>query len=180
MHTSIENSSVKNCMPLPALIIAVFLVTGCVSPRSVLYTEGPTMKEVLQGAKTDRLPPAGQQESDNTQSAMRLSAHVNPREVVRYDAFTRDSLNEITQLFPKLRNPTFALYVDPHLATSSRAPVPGYTTEFSLYERDEYALPEEVPPNRYPSSSDLTGRVQETAKTTKPFEPGAIVEETVQ
>ena len=135
------------------------------------------MKEVLQGATTRPLTSVDQQDNDEIQSQLRLAAHVNPREVVPYDAYTRDSLNEINQLFPKLRNPKFALYINPHLSTSTRAPVPGYTTEFSLFDRDVYALPEEIPPNRYPSAEDLVGRETDVSVESDVFVPGAIVKE---
>ena len=46
--------------------------------------------------------------------------------------------------FHKLANPTLSMYVAPHLATESQVPVPGYTTEFSMWVRDHYALPGEV------------------------------------
>ena len=39
------------------------------------------------------------------------------------------------------------MYVFPHLAGETRAPVPGYTTAFPMYEQVEYALPGEVPNN---------------------------------
>jgi conjugative transfer region lipoprotein (TIGR03751 family) len=59
--------------------------------------------------------------------------------------YTRDAFNEIDLLFPRLPNPTLVMYVFPHLAGESQAPVPGYTTTFPMYEQVEYALPGEVP-----------------------------------
>jgi len=175
MPTFLNNRFVSTGFASACITAVSLLVVGCVSPKSVLFTEGPTMQEVLQGAQGQRA--AGQQKGDQTKNAMRLSAHVNTREVVSYDSFTRDSVNETTQLFPKLKNPTFSLYVNPHLSTASRAPVPGYTTVFSLYNRDEYALPEEVPPNRNLQGEDLIGRqIEHPEITQRPFEPGAIVE----
>ena len=58
--------------------------------------------------------------------------------------YTRDAFNEIDVLFPRLPNPTLVMYVFPHLAGESGAPVPGYTTAFPMYEQVEYALPGEV------------------------------------
>lgn len=58
--------------------------------------------------------------------------------------YTRDAFTEIDVLFPRLPNPTLVMYVFPHLAGKTRAPVPGYTTAFSMYEQVEYALPGEV------------------------------------
>ena len=59
--------------------------------------------------------------------------------------YTREAFNEINVLFPRLPNPTLVMYVFPHLAGGARAPVPGYTTAFPMYEQVEYALPGEVP-----------------------------------
>jgi len=56
-------------------------------------------------------------------------------------AYTRDAHNEIEMLFPLLANPKIVLFVFPHIAEG--VPVPGYSTSFSLYERDHYALPAE-------------------------------------
>lgn len=177
MPISTERNDMTGAGRVLVLGVALLLLTGCVSPRSVLYTEGPTMKAVLQGAQAQGFGAEGAPEQDAARDALRLAAHVNPHAVVRHDAFTRDSLNEIHQLFPKLRNPRFALYINPHLSTSSRAPVPGYTTEFSLYERDEYALPEEIPPNRYPGREDLVRQEQAAPIAREPFVPGAAVPE---
>lgn len=62
--------------------------------------------------------------------------------------YTSIAAKEIEQLFPMLPNPQIVVYVYPHMATSTRAPVPGYTTAISLYERDEYALPNEMTRSR--------------------------------
>ena len=59
--------------------------------------------------------------------------------------YTRDAFNEIDVLFPRLPNPTLVMYVFPHLAGETQAPVPGYATAFPLYEQVEYALPGEIP-----------------------------------
>ncbi len=58
--------------------------------------------------------------------------------------YSRDAFNEIEVLFPRLPNPTLVMYVFPHLAGETRAPVPGYATAFPMYEKVEYALPGEV------------------------------------
>jgi conjugative transfer region lipoprotein (TIGR03751 family) len=45
--------------------------------------------------------------------------------------------------FPVLPNPVLNMFVYPHL-TKFGNPVPGYTTNFKLYEVDRYALPNEA------------------------------------
>jgi len=58
--------------------------------------------------------------------------------------YTRSQDSELDSLFPKLPNPTVYLYSFPHI-TESGLPVPGYTTEFPLYENAvNYALPHEA------------------------------------
>ncbi|WP_105903608.1 hypothetical protein [Vibrio gangliei] len=42
-----------------------------------------------------------------------------------------------------LDNPTMYLFVNTHISTEYRIPIPAYITEFKLLERDEYALPSE-------------------------------------
>ena len=59
--------------------------------------------------------------------------------------FSRDAYNELDVTFPRLPNPVLVMYVFPHLASPERVPVPGYSTTFPMYERIEYALPEEIP-----------------------------------
>lgn len=58
--------------------------------------------------------------------------------------YSRDARNEIEAIFPKLPNPTLIMYVYPHLAGPSQVPIPGYSTQFTLYEKTEYALPGEA------------------------------------
>ncbi len=57
--------------------------------------------------------------------------------------YTRDVYNELDSHFPRLPNPTIILYVFPHLSPEG-APVPGYSTIFTLYESVIYALPGEI------------------------------------
>ena len=56
-------------------------------------------------------------------------------------AYTRTADNELEILFPLLPNPKIVLYIFPHIAEG--VPVPGYSTSFSHYEKDHYALPAE-------------------------------------
>lgn len=60
-----------------------------------------------------------------------------------YISYTRTVDTELNNLFPRLANPDLVIYVYPHLATRTRAPIPGYTTVIPLYEKVEYKLPGE-------------------------------------
>jgi len=69
----------------------------------------------------------------------------NPVEqTLDYIEYTRTTQTELDNLFPRLENPDLVIYVYPHLATRTRAPIPGYTTVVPLYERVEYRLPGEA------------------------------------
>lgn len=58
-------------------------------------------------------------------------------------AYTRSAANEIDRQFHRLPNPDLVMYVFPHLAGTDPVPVPGYTTVFPLYQRVQYAMPDE-------------------------------------
>jgi len=127
------------------------LLTGCAtgSKDSILPQDGPTMKEVYdnhfngtlhqQGATS---PQADGRETVITDNIVksRLRSQYDAEELPRY---TREAHNEINNIFPRLKNKTLIMYVFPHLSSSERNPVPGYSTAFTLYEKTEYALPGE-------------------------------------
>ena len=46
--------------------------------------------------------------------------------------------------FRKAPNPTLTLYIYPHLSGVDELPVPGYSTAFNAYEKDHYALPNDI------------------------------------
>ena len=133
------------------LMLVLALASGCYSsPRRVLAQgQGPTMDEILQsGGAPDHTSLRAL--DTELQDQLIQSENASQRLYPRYESYTRSSLNEINQLFPRHRNPQITLYVHPHLSTGDNAPVPGYTTAFNLYASDEYALPSEVPPAYYP------------------------------
>jgi len=146
-----------------ALLVAV-ATAGCGAPaREVLSQgQGPTMDEILRGERAEA--PGRAVRETRRENALRASENAVGRLYPRYESYTRDALNEINQLFPRHRNPQLVLYVHPHLATRDNAPVPGYSTAFSLYETEQYALPSEIPPSYLPRTSAPTGeRADEVA-----------------
>ena len=58
--------------------------------------------------------------------------------------YTRSEAKELHGLFPRLSNPDLCMYIYPHLSLEN-ATVPGYSSCFSLYDQNHYALPGEVP-----------------------------------
>lgn len=72
-----------------------------------------------------------------------------------YIPYTREQKTEIENLFPRLANPDLVIYVYPHLATRTRAPIPGYSTVIPLYDRVEYRLPgEDLAETPFPQTAE--------------------------
>jgi conjugative transfer region lipoprotein (TIGR03751 family) len=125
---------------LSALGLISLVLAGCASTKdAVLPQDGPSMKAIYDGhihAMNARDPQAIR----HTLGNRRL--HTGE---VGLQGYSRDAFNEIDVLFPRLPNPTLVMYVFPHLAGETQAPVPGYATAFPMYEQVEYALPGEIP-----------------------------------
>jgi conjugative transfer region lipoprotein (TIGR03751 family) len=137
-------------------LLMLYLLSGCSSTSpNVIPTTGPDTLTVYQnhvaGIKSTTRPLSSNAESDE---AVDLETNADPclrgcrpyqhadKDLVGY---TRSAANEINQLFPRLPNPELVIYVFPHINGKGR-PIPGYSTSFLLYEKDEYALPGEVAP----------------------------------
>ena len=113
-------------------IIWISLLSGCSSTPNVIPNSGPDTLAVYETHIA----------TSSTQPRMYRPVYSEQRDLAGY---TRDAANEINLKFPRLPNPELVLYVFPHLSPKGR-PVPGYSTAFMLYEKDEYALPGEVAP----------------------------------
>ena len=123
-----------------ALSLISLVLAGCASTKeTVLPQEGPSMKTIYEEHVVEM----------NARDPQVIRGELGVRPILTRDAalqgYTRDAFNEIDVLFPRLPNPTLVMYVFPHLAGETQAPVPGYATAFPMYEQVEYALPGEVP-----------------------------------
>lgn len=133
---------------------------GC-SKSNLLPDTGPDIQEVysrhiggMKGAPAR--PPTDEEKAAETEQhgnspASGISAQpavYRPVQDAQADLvdYSRSSNNELEQLFPVLPNPQLVMYVYPHLTPKGR-PVPGYTTAFKMYEKDEFALPGEWIPD---------------------------------
>ena len=58
--------------------------------------------------------------------------------------YTRSEAKELKGIFPRLPNPDLCMYVYPHLSLEE-ATIPGYSSCFSMYDKNHYALPGEMP-----------------------------------
>ncbi len=116
------------------------VLAGCASSKdAVLPANGPSMKAIYDAHFEDMNAAS----TDGARAA--VSSHPPSTDERTLVSYTRNSQTELDTRFPRLPNPTLVMYVFPHLAGPSRVPVPGYSTTFPMYERDEYALPGEVP-----------------------------------
>jgi conjugative transfer region lipoprotein (TIGR03751 family) len=151
---------IRNLMLLATLIN----LTACSSMvRNVIPNSGPSMEKVYDSIGKEKAVPrnnlytknvsyknsqasvvGNQIDADSSLTALRyevgmahstnsantLRSHVNP--------------DAVSEEFHKLPNPELHLYIYPHLAGTDQVPVPGYYTIFNAYERDHYALPQEM------------------------------------
>lgn len=190
---------------LPALMIVLGSLSfgGCANQETILPPTEHSMLDIYRGTlKTDTnvsielLQPAAVCQDLELEESLetceeKIAAHhatayqqldAQPAgEALDYLPYTREVATETRNLFPRLANPDLLIYVYPHLATRSRAPIPGYTTVIPLYERVQYRLPGEsqrvtpvpvtqaipstqpaagtdAPIPRYHKSSDLEGQ----------------------
>ena len=58
--------------------------------------------------------------------------------------YVRTEKNQLQAKFKRIPNPTMYMFVAPHLASDTQVPIPGYLTEFKMWDTDHYALPGEV------------------------------------
>ena len=127
-----------NQILLSLLLISSINLAGCsASTRAVLPQGGPTMTEIYkQKMHESEMQSDGLDKARNEANAGWLGA----ANTSQY-GYTRTANNELKNLFPKLPNPTVVMYVYPHLAGPDGAPVPGYSTAFTFYKEDHFALP---------------------------------------
>jgi conjugative transfer region lipoprotein (TIGR03751 family) len=119
------------------LLVAITL-SACSTAGDTMPQGGPTMSQVYEEAM---------QKSNGAtldQARAQISAPVSYNSIDQLSPYTRTANNEINNLFPLLPNPQIVMYIYPHLAEQDEAPVPGYSTAFSLFEREHYALPGEA------------------------------------
>ena len=174
----------------PALLTAALALVGCASQETLLPETEPTMLHIYRGAMTAH----GQNGLDPLQMAdvckelvladaatsiedcgdtvrahtAALYRHIDAQpagEDLDYLPYTREVATEIDNLFPRLDNPDIVIYVYPHLATRTRAPIPGYSTVIPLYDQVHYRLPGEsqrTTPTALAGAAVTTGNPQDT------------------
>ena len=174
----------------PALLTAALALVGCASQETLLPETGHTMLHIYRGAMTahgqndlDPLQMAdvcsvlalgnGERSIEDCEDTVRKHAsaiyrHIDAQpagEDLDYLPYTREAATEIDNLFPRLHNPDIVIYVYPHLATRTRAPIPGYSTVIPLYDQVHYRLPGEsqrLTPAGLAGGAVTTGSLEDT------------------
>ena len=151
---------IEQGLPFGSVLMVVMGLAGCANDN-VLPDTGPDIQSVyarhIGGMKGAPARPPTDEEKE-AEAKLKKSAPVEsagntepvyrPVQNAKADLvdYTRTSGNEIEQLFPVLPNPQIVMYVYPHLTDKGR-PVPGYSTAFKMYDKDEYAMPGEWIPD---------------------------------
>ncbi|VXD06808.1 putative lipoprotein [Enterobacterales bacterium 8AC] len=124
---------------LPFLCLAA-LLSGCSTTKDEMLPPGDsTMLELWQNKGS-----SGRTATEARSTLRRgLTEEDSAVRQVIEESYTRTAENEIQQVFPRLPNPDMVIYIYPHMAGNTPAPVPGYSSVFPLYSQVQYALPGE-------------------------------------
>jgi conjugative transfer region lipoprotein (TIGR03751 family) len=127
--------------PVAIALLALYGCTGA-GKRHVLPEDGPPMLEIYE-RHFDEMH-GGSIEGARAKLGQPVQGRGIRSGNLDLAGYTRTAQTEIEAIFPELPNPTLVMYVFPHLTGGERAPVPGYSTSFRMYEGAEYALPGEA------------------------------------
>lgn len=119
------------------IIISISLLASCSSKDAILPVPNQSMQQVYDshmGGATDA-------NLYDSRTLLKRGMYV---EEVNLSRYVRSEANQLRSRFKRIPNPTMFMFVAPHLASKSNVPVPGYLTEFKMWESDNYALPGEV------------------------------------
>ena len=119
-----------------SIILTSFLV-GCSSKDAML----PVPKESMKSVYEKHMSGTASGKLFDSRSIVRRSLEESD---VNLSDYVRTESTQLHSKFKRIPNPTLYMFVAPHLATDSKVPVPGYLTEFKMWEKEHYALPGEV------------------------------------
>lgn len=129
MHNSIAVLSIT--------LTSVLLLAGCSNKDSLLPQPDRDMKTVY-----------GQHMSGIGGGKLLDARSLVRRPIVEGDVnlsdYVRSEKDQLQSKFRMLPNPKMYMFVAPHLATKDDVPIPGYLTEFRMWEKDHYAMPGEL------------------------------------
>lgn len=119
------------------------LLSACATKDSILPPTEHDMKTVYER----HMQGIGEGELFDKRSLLRRPMIDGDVELSEY---VRTEKTQLEAQFRMLPNPTLYMFVAPHLASGDQVPIPGYLTEFKMWEKDHYSLPGEL--------SDLDGK----------------------
>jgi conjugative transfer region lipoprotein (TIGR03751 family) len=118
-------------------IILISFLTGCANKDSIIPQPSQDMRAVY----SNHMGSVGKGLLIDNRSLVRrpmIEGDVNLSDYVRTEK------DQLQSRFQRIPNPTMYMFVAPHLATSEQVPIPGYLTEFRMWEKDHYAMPGEL------------------------------------
>jgi conjugative transfer region lipoprotein (TIGR03751 family) len=128
-------------------LISVLSFAGCATPGKGTLPQGGDM--TMAAIYKQETGTVSNEETDENYRDLSLEKArdqvIDEHNTTVYAGYTATSVNQIHTLFKKLNNPEILLYVYPHLVAQNEEeiPVPGYTTAFFLYQKNQFALPDE-------------------------------------
>lgn len=130
-------------------VIWISLLAGCANKEAMI----PTPERDMQTVYREHMQGVGDGKLLDTRSLLRRPLQESDVDLSQY---VRTEKTQLQAKFPKIPNPTLYMFVGPHLAADTQVPIPGYITEFKMWEREHYALPGE--------QSDMTEHFQGDAR----------------
>ena len=134
-----EMKTVHRVLPISLAITLLLGACNSTPTASTPPKKSKTIADIMKGQignetrEAYKKPPQTWQTSPAYQADNRNS-HIS---------YTRSEAKELHGLFPRLPNPDLCMYIYPHLS-SEQATIPGYSSCFSLYNQNQYALPGEM------------------------------------
>lgn len=101
----------------------------------------PVPNDNMQTVYERHMQSVGKQKLQQSRSFLRRDMQEGDIDLSDY---VRTEKNQLQSKFRFLPNPTMYMFVAPHLSTKDKVPVPGYITEFKMWEKDQYAMPGEL------------------------------------
>lgn len=124
--------------------IGVLNLTGCTAGFGKPSAGSPTMAEAYTAASKGEST-FYKQEDQEKSVGKQYQNKINLPDINKYQQGSAAEFSSvINSQFPKIPNPQNLIYIFGHYAANGEIPVPGHFITFSMYEKDHYALPDEI------------------------------------
>ena len=122
---------------VPTTILISAVLAGCASKETII----PTPAQDMQAVYREHMQGVGGVKLWDSRALVRRSMIEGD---VALSDYVRTEKTQLEAKFTHVPHPTLYMFVAPHLASETKVPIPGYLTQFRMWERDHYALPGEV------------------------------------